>query len=128
MAVPEVRGGSTCRLARKSLVCRMQGECEIFRRVLRRHWARVDNSEVRGGQGGGKKTVQGGGYDGATLTCRCGGELHAVYFGDETRRYRCMNCERIYVLWEYRSWRRGGDDMRKVLAGDGAGTVERQKG
>lgn len=61
---------------------------------------------------------EGGGPHGATLTCRCGGELHEVYFGDEVRRFRCMDCERIYVLWEYRSWRRGEDDMRKVLAGN----------
>ncbi len=38
-----------------------------------------------------------------------------------------MNCERIYVLWEYRSWRQDENDMRKVLAGDGAGQVEGEK-
>ncbi len=62
---------------------------------------------------------EGGGPHGATLTCRhCEGELHEVYFGDNKPRWRCMKCDIIYELWEYRSWRRGEDDMRKVLAGN----------
>ncbi len=70
---------------------------------------------------------EGGGPHGATLTCRCGGELFEAFFGDNVRRFRCMDCERVYVLWEYRSWGRGEDDMCKALAGDGKGQVEGEK-
>lgn len=63
------------------------------------------------------------------MTClHCDGELHEVFFGDNKKRWRCMECDIIYELWEYRVWRRGGDAMHQVLAGDGQGAVERQKG
>lgn len=32
---------------------------------------------------------------------KCGELMHEVYFGDNMTRWRCMACERIYVLWEY---------------------------
>ena len=67
--------------------------------------------------------------DGATLTCRhCEGELHEVFFGDNKRRWRCMKCEVIYELWEYKIWRRGGDDMHQVLAGNDKSKVAGEKG
>jgi len=47
-----------------------------------------------------------------------------IFFGDKLRRWRCMNCERIYVLWKYRTWRREHD--MQVRGKDGAGQVERE--
>jgi hypothetical protein len=83
---------------------------------------------MRSSQGRSAKPLEGGGLDGATLTCRhCEGELHEVYFGDNKPRWRCMKCDIIYELWEYRIWGRGEDDMCKVLAGDGKGQVEGEK-
>ena len=38
-----------------------------------------------------------------------------------------MSCERIYVLWEYRVWRRSKNDMSEVREADGAGKVEERK-
>ncbi|MEW8957801.1 MAG: zf-TFIIB domain-containing protein [Moorella sp. (in: firmicutes)] len=59
---------------------------------------------------------------------KCGEPMHEVYFDDDLRRWRCMACGRIYVLWEYLTWRRGGDVMHKVLARDGAGEVAGENG
>jgi len=53
--------------------------------------------------------------------------MHEVYFDDDLRRWRCMSCERIYVLWEYRVWRRSKNDMSEVREADGAGKVEERK-
>lgn len=53
---------------------------------------------------------------------RCGTEMHEVYFGDELRRWRCMKCERLYVLWEYRVWGQERDDLQ-VREEDGAREV-----
>ncbi len=39
-----------------------------------------------------------------------------------------MKCEVIYELWEYKIWRRGGDDMHQVLAGNDKSKVAGEKG
>ena len=36
------------------------------------------------------------------LKCpRCGHPLHEIYAADDVRRWRCMNCERIFSEIEY---------------------------
>ena len=35
----------------------------------------------------------------------CGNPLHEIFFGDNLRRWRCMNCERIYSSKDWEIWR-----------------------